>query len=73
MPGKNRLFKIVNMNAIKTYIRESFEELSKVTWPTKNQSVRLTIIVLASCLAFGILLGFLDYIFNEMFVYVISR
>ena len=61
------------MKAAKTYIKESFEELSRVTWPTKNQAVRLTSIVLVSCLIFGLLLGFVDYIFNKMFVYVISR
>ena len=42
--------KIVN------YFKESLEEFGKVTWPTKNQAVILSVIVLVVC---GILAGFL--------------
>lgn len=41
------------------------EELTKVHWPTKNQSVRLTLIVLGFCLIFGAALTLLDLILSE--------
>ena len=52
------------MNAVKSYIRESLEELQKVTWPTKNQAVRLTIIVFVFCLIVALFLGAVDYGLN---------
>lgn len=60
------------MNAIKNYIRGSFEELTKVTWPTKNQAVKLTIIVLIFCLITAGLLGVLDFLFNEGYAYLLK-
>ncbi|MBI4232284.1 preprotein translocase subunit SecE [Candidatus Peregrinibacteria bacterium] len=60
------------MKAVKNYFRTSFEELSKITWPTKNQAVRLTIIVLVFCVLIAIVLGILDFLFNELHTYSIS-
>ncbi len=59
-------------NVIINYFRESFEELNKVTWPTKNQAVRLTIIVLIFCFIFAVFLTFADYIFNWIYTYLLK-
>ncbi len=47
-------------------VREIIEELRKVVWPTRREAIRLTIMVLAVCLAVGLLLGTLDYGFAEL-------
>lgn len=54
-------------NTVAQYLRESFSELNKVTWPTKNQAVRLTLIVLGFTLVIAIFIGLLDLIFNYGF------
>jgi len=54
------------------FVRISFEELSKVVWPTKNQAVRLTIIVLIMCSIIAVVLGALDYGFNVLYQYVLN-
>ncbi len=59
-------------NVISNYIKNSFEELTKVTWPTKNQAVKLTIIVLIFCLLVAIFLGAIDYIFNLGYNYLLK-
>jgi len=51
-------------NALIRYIKDSISELNKVTWPTKNQAIKLTFIVLGFILATAILLGIFDYVFN---------
>lgn len=53
------------MNAITGYIKSSFEELTKVVWPTKKRAVRLTIIVLGFCLVSAVILGVVDLGLNE--------
>ncbi len=61
------------MNAITNYIRSSFEELTKVVWPTKNQAIRLTIIVMVFCVLMALILAAVDYGFTYGFNLVISQ
>ncbi len=60
------------MKAVKNYLKNSFEELSRVTWPTKNQAVRLTIIVLVFCFIIGLALTGLDQLFNIGYEYLLN-
>ncbi|MFC1923791.1 preprotein translocase subunit SecE [Chloroflexota bacterium] len=41
-------------------------ELKKVTWPTRPEAIRLTIIVLIVCITIGVFLGAIDYGFTEL-------
>jgi len=59
-------------NIVKKYVKSSLEEFSKITWPTKNQAVRLTIIVLIFVLIASFTLGAVDYGFNELFHYLLK-
>lgn len=43
------------------------DELKKVIWPTKNETIRLTTIVIVSSVAAGSFLGFIDFIFTKIF------
>ena len=36
------------------------EELKKVSWPTKNETTRLTIVVIAVSLIIGLYIGIID-------------
>lgn len=60
------------MKAVTNYIKNSLEELTRVTWPTKNQAVRLTIIVLIFVFIVAIILGVLDYAFNLFYTYLLD-
>ncbi len=59
-------------NAVTNYVKQSFQELSKVTWPTKNQAIRLTVIVLVFCLIAALILAAIDFGFNELFSYLLK-
>ena len=52
-------------NALVRYIRETRGELRKVTWPTREESQRLTAIVLGVTAVMAIFLGLLDLIFSS--------
>lgn len=54
-------------NALIAYFTGSFEELRKVTWPTKEQTIRLTIIVSIFSLVVAFVFGVLDFIFTYGF------
>ncbi|MBI4084874.1 MAG: preprotein translocase subunit SecE [Candidatus Levybacteria bacterium] len=49
-----------------TYIRETFDEMKKVKWPTRAEVTRLTIIVLIISVIVGLYIGGLDYIFTKL-------
>ncbi|MFA4891582.1 MAG: preprotein translocase subunit SecE [Candidatus Gracilibacteria bacterium] len=63
---------IAKNNVITNYVRGCFYELTKVTWPTKNQAVRLTIIVLGFCLVFAVFLAGVDFFANEGYMKVLD-
>ena len=47
------------MNPTK-YFREAISELLRVSWPTRQQAVRLSVVVLAVTFVFAFAFGFLD-------------
>ena len=48
------------------FVRESWEELQKVEWPTQNQVVQGTIVVLIACIIVGFYLYGADQIFRRL-------
>ena len=52
-------------NALVRYFRETRGELRKVTWPTRQESQRLTAIVLGVTAVMALFLGLLDLIFSS--------
>ncbi len=45
---------------ITTYIRESLEELRQVRWPTQQQAIRLTVIVIGFIAVTSAFFGLID-------------
>ena len=46
---------------------EVVSELRRVTWPTRHETMRLTIMVVAVAVAVGIFLGLVDLAFSRIF------
>jgi preprotein translocase subunit SecE len=41
-------------------------ELRKVTWPTRQETIRLTLMVVAICIVMALILGGIDYAFTRL-------
>ena len=54
------------MKKIINFIIEAKAELMKVNWPTKEQTINYTWIVIGVSLGIAIYLGILDYIFSTI-------
>ena len=52
------------MNKLTTYVKASYEEMKKVTWPTKKETTNYTVLVIIFSLAVALFLGLLDYVFS---------
>ncbi len=61
------------MKSVATFFSEVRSELSKVTWPTRHEVVRLTLIVFAVSAIIGLYVGGLDYIFTRILTIVVAR
>lgn len=51
---------------LKSYLQESRQEFRRVNWPTREETIRLTLIVIGISLAVSFYLGALDFIFKFM-------
>ena len=45
-------------------------ELRKVTWPTRQEATRLTMLVIALAAVMGVFLGFFDWLFSRLFSFL---
>ena len=54
------------LTGVRRYLVESWAELKKVAWPTRETVVRLTVLVIAVSAVVGIYIFVLDTIFNTM-------
>ena len=53
-----------------TFLREVVEELKKSVWPTRQETIRLTAVVIALAVTVGFLLGGLDRLFSVLAKFV---
>jgi len=60
------------MNKATKFLKEVQTELKKVTWPTQEQSLRLTAIVVGVSLFVGLYIGVLDYALTKIIEVVVK-
>ena len=71
MPKAEKSVERKRPNRIQRYFRETIGELRKVNWPTWTEAKNLTIIVLIVTISMSALLGFLDFVFTQLFSLII--
>ncbi len=55
------------------FLKEAYGELKKVVWPSRAQTTRLTLTVLAITFAVAGLVAGLDYLFNRFLSFLVGR
>ena len=53
------------LNRIRRFIDEAWSELKKVSWPTREQTRNLTVLVFAVSLAVGLYITIFDFVFSQ--------
>lgn len=61
------------MSKLTNYLKESYAEMKKVTWPSKKETYRYTILVIGISLATAAFLGALDEIFSLGFQVILMQ
>ncbi len=55
------------------FIQDIFSELKKVTWPSREETIRLTVVVIVVSVAIGMALGVIDIGFNYFVDHTLLR
>ncbi|PIZ98952.1 MAG: preprotein translocase subunit SecE [Candidatus Komeilibacteria bacterium CG_4_10_14_0_2_um_filter_37_10] len=61
------------MNQLIQYLKDSRAELRKVAWPTKQETIKHTLLVIGVSLGMAVILGAADFLFTYLFEYFISK
>jgi preprotein translocase subunit SecE len=61
------------MNKILEYLKNSREELAKVSWPSKDQTMNSTILVIFVSVAIASFLGGADYGLSKALEWALAR
>jgi preprotein translocase subunit SecE len=59
-------------NVVVRYFKETRAEIRKVSWPTREQATKLTMIVLAVTVVMAAFLGAIDFIFATLVRLIVS-
>ncbi|TEU17799.1 MAG: preprotein translocase subunit SecE [Dehalococcoidia bacterium] len=51
-----------------SFFPEVIAELRKAHWPTRQEALRLSLLVLVVCAIVGAILGALDWVFTQLFL-----
>ena len=54
------------LKRIRRFIEESYSELKKVVWPTREQVRNLTVLVFVISGAIGVYIGFFDFLWTQV-------
>ena len=54
------------MNRFAQYIKDTRAEMAHVNWPTRQETIRFTTMVIAVSLGTAVLLGICDFVFSKL-------
>jgi preprotein translocase subunit SecE len=58
------------LQRIRRFIDESWSELKKVTWPTRQQTLNLTFLVFLVSFVVGVFISVFDFIFTQGLTFI---
>ena len=59
-------------NRVQRYFRETIGELRKVSWPSRQEAINLTIVVLIVIIGMSAFLGVLDFVYSRFFILILG-
>jgi preprotein translocase SecE subunit len=55
------------------YIKSSYEEAKRVSWPNREETKRLTVYVIGVSVAVGLFVTLFDYVFKELLTVLLIK
>lgn len=61
------------MDKVVSFVNQSVDELKKIRWPSKKETIRLTGFVIGVSLGVGLFVMFFDYIFSQLVTLLLTK
>lgn len=61
------------MQKVISFFQETKEELGKVIWPSREQTIRYTVLVVLVAVSVGLFLGGVDFVLTKLTDFLINR
>jgi preprotein translocase subunit SecE len=58
------------LQRIRRFLDESWSELKKVTWPTRQQTLNLTFLVFLVSFVVGVFISAIDFVFTQGLTFI---
>lgn len=65
--GVNRVVDTKRLNGVQRFYNDTMSEIRKVNWPDRQQTLNLTLLVIALSIVLGAMLGGIDFVLLRMF------
>ena len=65
--------KILSVDKVQKFLVSSYEELKKVTWPSKKDTIRLTGYVIGVSFGVGLFVMLLDFVFAKLLTFLLAN
>jgi preprotein translocase subunit SecE len=65
--GVNRVVDTKRLNGVEKFYHDTMSEIRKVQWPDREQTLNLTLLVIALSIVLGALLGGIDFVLLQLF------
>lgn len=53
-------------NKLSVFLAGAWSEVKKITWPTRQETIKYTLTVIGICLLVGAILGFFDFVYMQL-------
>mgnify|MGYP001042178950 CR=1 FL=1 len=63
----------IKQNKALAYLKEVRAEMNKVAWPTRQQAIKLTLVVVGVTVTAAIFVGGLDYVFAKLITLLLKK
>ena len=63
---------MVNIEKAKQFFADAKQEIKKVTWPTRQQTIQSTWVVMAVTVALSVFLGLVDLVLSKMVGFILK-
>ena len=60
------------LKRIRRFIEESYSELKKVVWPTREQVRNLTVLVFVISAGIGVYIGLFDFLWTQVLQFLVN-
>lgn len=61
------------INKVFKFLNEVVDELKKVTWPTRQEAIKMTFTVIAVSVVVAIFIGSLDFVLTQFISKILTR